>query len=119
MQLKAGYLKGLCQARPKWVNKNNQRRCSDNPAVQAEEFERIGEKAEKKLLTLSPSLGKKGNRDYSVNTVIPFNCNRRQSPPPSISFNLPQMKNIVDEIISTIGIAVPTNVCMTTTISVF
>lgn len=40
VQLKAGYLKGLCQARPKWVNKNNQRRSSDNPGVQAEELER-------------------------------------------------------------------------------
>lgn len=43
MQLKAGYLKGLCQARPKWVNKNNQRRSSDNPRVQAEELERYRE----------------------------------------------------------------------------
>lgn len=42
MQLKAGYLKGPCQARPKWVNKNNQRRSSDSPGVQAEEFERYG-----------------------------------------------------------------------------
>jgi len=40
VQLKAGYLKGPCQARPKWVNKNNQRRSSDNPGVQAEELER-------------------------------------------------------------------------------
>lgn len=44
MQLKAGYLKGLCQARPKWVNKNNQRRSSDNPGVQAEELERYRER---------------------------------------------------------------------------
>lgn len=47
MQLKAGYLKGLCQARPKWVNKNNQRRSSDNPGVQAEELERCSERKQK------------------------------------------------------------------------
>lgn len=47
MQLKAGYLKGLCQARPKWVNKNNQRRSSDNPGVQAEELERYRVRAER------------------------------------------------------------------------
>lgn len=47
MQLKAGYLKGLCQARPKWVNKNNQRRSSDNPVVQAEEFERNRERRDR------------------------------------------------------------------------
>lgn len=47
MQLKAGYLKGLCQARPKWVNKNNQRRSSDNPGVQAEELKRYRERTER------------------------------------------------------------------------
>lgn len=47
MQLKAGYLKGLCQARPKWVNKNNQRRSSDNPGVQAEELKRYRERKQR------------------------------------------------------------------------
>lgn len=50
-QLKAGYLKGLRQARPKWVNKNNQRRSSDNPGVQAEELE-SGRKTEWRNLSL-------------------------------------------------------------------
>lgn len=68
MQQKAGYLKGLCQARPKWVNKNNQRRSCDNPGVQAEELERYREResgeAERKnqslavYLRLSLSVGK-------------------------------------------------------------
>lgn len=53
MQLKAGYLKGLCQGRPKWVNKNNQRRSNDNPGVQAEELERYGENGKSEYKTLS------------------------------------------------------------------
>lgn len=56
MQLKAGYLKGLCQARPKWVNKNNQRRSSDNPGVQAEkrvkEIQREKTETEQKNVSL-------------------------------------------------------------------
>lgn len=49
MKLKAGYLKGLCQARPKWVNKNNQRRSSDNPGVQAEELQEMQRKRAERL----------------------------------------------------------------------
>lgn len=57
MKLKAGYLKGLCQARPKWVNKNNQRRSSDNPGVQAEELERYRERERRDRVEESVSAG--------------------------------------------------------------
>lgn len=73
MQLKAGYLKGLCQARPKWVNKNNQRRSSDNPGVQAEELEREREKRQRGRGRISEMWVKKNHtslRLLSVSVIL-------------------------------------------------